>query len=113
MPTLDLYLEQVEQVREYRTLADPFGAGSILRRSAYPGAYPARRQWRLVWQTMTMDELSTLRLLWAQTQGGATSMDWTPPGEAATVVRFLDESLEWEAVNAGYVRASVTVEEVR
>ena len=105
--------EELELVQQFRTHRAPPESGMIHRRAAWEPWGSELRSWILLWQNATLAEKDDLSSLWASSRGGALSMNWTPPGEAATVVRFVDGTFAWDLVTATRVAMRVTIEEVR
>ena len=105
--------EEIHILQQFRTHRAPAESGMIHRRSAWEPWGGELRAWILLWQNATVAEKDSLSQLWASTCGGALSMNWTPPGEASAVVRFIDGSFAWDLVTASRVAMQVTIEEVR
>lgn len=110
---LTVVAEELQVVQQFRTLRAPPESGMIHRRAAWEPWGSELRAWILLWQNATLAEKDALSALWASSGGGALSMNWTPPGEAATVVRFVDGSFTWDMVTATRVAMQITIEEVR
>lgn len=104
--------EQVEELRIHRTLTTA-PAGMIQRRNVYQSHYPFLRQWRLKWLVASRGERDEIVQLLRDTRGSGT-FTWTPPRESSSItVRFVSDSISWEAQSANAYQISTTVEEMR
>ena len=105
--------EQVEEVRIHRTLTTPAPSGMIQRRNVYQSHYPFLKQWRLTWKVAGRGDRDEIVQLLRDTRGSGT-FTWTPPGETSSItVRFVSDSISWEAQSASAYQISFTVEEMR
>ena len=104
--------EKVEEVRIHRTLTTS-PAGMIQRRNVYPAHYPFLRQWRLGWSVAGLDDKNEIIQLFRDTRGSGT-FTWIPPGETTAItVRFVSDTISWEASSLNAHQITITVEEMR
>lgn len=106
--------EEIREIRSHRTLLPPVGdSGMVHRRNALPPGLRMPRRWSVLWHTATVAERDAIAQLYDDTHGGAISFDWSPPGEAAIVAHFVEDSFSWDAVSGNRFDTSVIVEETR
>lgn len=70
------------------------------------------RVWRLVARQMTLAEWADLQTVFAATRGPVGTTTFTPPGESAKTVAFLDEELVPSRVAADTLSIEIEVLEV-
>jgi hypothetical protein len=110
---LNVRPETLQERQIYRTIRPPAESGMIHRRSVWEPWGGQLRQWVMGWEIASVAEKDAVKALWDQTYNGVLSMEYTPPNEAATVVRFVEDTFEWRLVTATSVAMTFTIEEVR
>lgn len=71
------------------------------------------RTWTLTWKNAREELVAELRRQLSYTQGGALTLEWTPPGGSATEVRLLDSRIRTSGTGPLASSVALDFEEVR
>jgi|TARA_Y100000310_G_scaffold49260_1_gene45558 hypothetical protein len=78
------------EIKAIGTLASPWQSGSLIRRTIDSRTL---RRWSLEWTSASSAQAEELEAFHDSQKGAANTFTWTPPGESATTVRIVENTL--------------------